>query len=529
MKKTLSILFAVLMLVLVFASCGGNDVTTTEVPTTEAPTTEAPTTEAPTTEAPTTEAPTTEAPTTEAPTTEAPTTEAPTTEAPNLAWSSKTDIRNTWSGKTLNIACSTWSANPSAPWSVMELCVKEGEESGFGVKIDTAVLERQKFIKDTYGVELNWIQATRYKMQDALEVAQLADNIIYDLALPRALNAQALVSLGYIYDLAGRDFIDFNNSYYNDASVKAYTAKGHTFFVTGGFSNMDYDIAIVLYFNKALLGDGSEKAVSDFYQIIRDGKWTYGKLIEYASAAYSDDGDGKADDEDTYGLYMATFDGYFQHFGINKVSVNQSTGEWELTINDDRADDVISAIITTQNAEWRTGQYYDLGQGPRFTGNKLLFVYDAVQYTSVLSRGDIDFGIAPFPMHNEEQGRYYVTVSNQQSVLMCIPKATQDREMAEYMLDVLAWTGEEYVQKVYFDTKEAELRTDADREMLTEYIFPNLSYDPSRYTGFNEVIDVDLAWLNKNYTFEKVYNEKSPDALNIIADWNAAWGGYTEE
>jgi len=83
MKNLTAILLAVLMLITLIASCGGNDATTTtEIPTTEAPTTESLTTEAPTTETPTTETPTTEAPTTEAPTTEAPTTEAPTTEVP---------------------------------------------------------------------------------------------------------------------------------------------------------------------------------------------------------------------------------------------------------------------------------------------------------------------------------------------------------------------------------------------------------------------------------------------------------------
>ncbi len=50
MKKLTAILLSILMLVSVFASCGGSDeTTTTEIPTTETPTTETPTTEIPTT------------------------------------------------------------------------------------------------------------------------------------------------------------------------------------------------------------------------------------------------------------------------------------------------------------------------------------------------------------------------------------------------------------------------------------------------------------------------------------------------
>ena len=68
-------------------------------------------------------------------------------------------------------------------------------------------------------------------MHDALKTAELAGNINYDLALPRAMRAQSIVSNGSVYDLKDREYLDFDNSYYNQASVEAYTAKGHTFFV----------------------------------------------------------------------------------------------------------------------------------------------------------------------------------------------------------------------------------------------------------------------------------------------------------
>ena len=64
-------------------------------------------------------------------------------------FTSKTDIRKDWEGKTLNVACSTYSGSAGAPWSVVELCVEEGEESGFGTKIDASVLERNEFIKNS--------------------------------------------------------------------------------------------------------------------------------------------------------------------------------------------------------------------------------------------------------------------------------------------------------------------------------------------------------------------------------------------
>ncbi len=533
MKKIFALILVVLMLVPFVVACGGNDeTTTTEAPTTEAPTTEAPTTEAPTTEAPTTEAPTTQAPSgDDTPTTEAPTTEAPTTQAPvDMPWSSKTDVRKTWAGKTLAVACSTWSASAGAPWSVMELCIDYGVDSGFGAAIDAAVLERQEFIEETYGIKLDWINATRYGMHDALEAATLAGNVNYDLAMPRMMRAASIVAGGYVYDLGGREFLDFDNKYYNDLSVKTYTAKGHTFFVTGDFSNLDKETAFVLYFNKNLLGDGSAKATSDLYQMVRDGKWTYAQLVNLANGAYSDDGDGVHGDTDTYGVSIASLNRYYYFFGVNQAGVNEATGEWELAINDEKVDDIINAIIDSNTSNWcrsAWGGSWGSNAGQALKDGRLLFYNEVIQHSYVGEYGDM--GIVPFPMLNEEQGRYYAPCAYQQTVLMCIPKITQDRAMSEYCLDLLAWTGSEYTMKAYLEGKANQFDSEVEIEMITDYIFPNVSYDAGGAVGWGELISVmGGSYANNTNSFEQVYNEKAPAALETIAAWNEAWGGYTE-
>ncbi|MBQ8566036.1 MAG: hypothetical protein IJ445_00445 [Clostridia bacterium] len=519
MKKLMSILLVLLMLTSVLASCGGNDETTT---------TEAPTTEAPTTEAPTTEAPTTEAPTTEAPTTEAPTTEAPSTNDPNAPWSSKNDVRDTWSGKTLNVACSVWYAT-GAPWAMPEVFITEEDDAKFGKEIQNAVLERNEFIEKTYGVKVNWMNTTKAGMTGELEKATLAKNVNFDLAAPRMMNTQSIVAGGYVYDLANREFIDFRNSYYNENSVNTYTALGHTFFVTGGFSIISKYSANVLFVNKNLMSEVSEKGIEDLYNLVKEGKWTFDKLVSYCEAIHSDNGDPEDTFRYVHGLHSNDIDKFFCSFGITRAGVNKATCEWELTINNENIDSAIDAVINTKTADWYMfGAYACWGPTATdgFNKDKILFLNETLDFSEYIEE---DKGIVPLPMLNEEQGKYYVHCSNQMSVAMCIPKITQDRAMSDYFMDVLFWTGEEYVMKEYIKGLKTGFTSDKDIEMLTDYIIPNISYDPGESVGWGQLFSLFGIYAKNKNNFDEHYEEHSPAALETIAEWNKAWGGYTEE
>ena len=479
------------MLISILASCDGNDETTT-----------------------------TEIPTTEAPTTEASTTEVPTAIDPNAPWSSKYDIRDTWSGKTLNIACSAWYSE-GAPWVMPETSITEKNDADFGKKIQEAVLDRNEFIGNTYGVKVNWINAANANMHKALEAAVLAENIYYDLAASRMMNIHDIIAGGYVYDLAGREFIDFRNPYYMDESVKTYTAHGHTFFVTGGFSILDKETALIVFFNKNLLPN---EATNDIYDMVRKGEWTFDKFFTYSEAAYSDNGDG-IKGNDTFGATIVSTYYYYEYFGVKTAEANETTGQWELTINDDKVNDIINAIIKTYNHNQEAFVTY--GGRIHFNNNQAAFVNEQLINLDELKVENI--GIVPFPMLNKEQGRYYAPCSMQMAVAMCVPKITQDRAMSEYFMDVLCWTGEEYVVKAYIDEKMERFGTEAEREMLTEYIIPNISYDVGEAVGWGRLINIKGKDYDNIDQFYEVYARAEPDALKTIAEWNAAWGGYTEE
>ena len=101
--------------------------------------------------------------------------------------------------------------------------------------------------------------------------------------------------------------------------------------------------------------------------------------------------------------------------------------------------------------------------------------------------------------------------------------------MSDYFMDVLFWTGEEYVMKEYIKSLKTGFTSDKDIEMLTDYILPNISYDPGEVVGWGTLLSLYGTYANNKNNFDEYYKEESPAALETIAEWNKAWGSYTEE
>ena len=111
-------------------------------------------------------------------------------------------------------------------------------------------------------------------------------------------------------------------------------------------------------------------------------------------------------------------------------------------------------------------------------------------------------------MLNEGQGRYYAPCTAQQPTLMCVPKTTSDRNMSDYFVDVLAWTGRDYVMEAYYD-QMAETLGDQEMEIMQNYIIPNISYDAGAAIGWDTLIGGVLSEsYNGNKNNAKLYYPK---------------------
>ena len=523
LTKVLALVLVVVMLASMLIACGDEPAETTPAPTTPAPTTPAPTTPAPTTPAPTTPAPTTPAPTTPAPTTPAPTTPAPTTPAETTE---PADEIITWDGKTLNVFANQWYSTSGA-WAPVELWITEYGQSA----LNDAILDRAAYIEATYDITMKWTGLNATKM-DAIASAMDAGTKDYDLWVNKILICQAIVANGYVYDLADSEYIDFSKSYYSPLGKEAFTVAGHTFFATGDFNYITYEVTYLWWVNADFLADVSD---IDLYETVREGNWTLDLAFEIAAEAGEDiNGDGIMDTADQYGLVTGNPGARWYHYcGIS--SVVSKDGKYEIGLNDTaRVNSAISYALRMLNSDWYTSTAWQDGSSI-FREGRALFMQEVIQQFNGYLALDFNLYSVPNPKLDVNDEYYYTSGAFNQANSICIPKCTQDRAMSEYFFEVLFKTGSEMIMPYYLDAKLVDADPDYYDDyvdMVTNYILPGALYDVGVdcyewSTVAGNITNPSLS--NRINTFAADYEANIDAAQAVVDGWNANWAAYTEE
>ena len=517
LTKVLALVLVVVMLASMLIACGDEPAPTTPAPTTPAPTTPAPTTPAPTTPAPTTPAPTTPAPTTPAPTTPAPTTPAPTEPQDQVI---------TWGGKNLNVFANQWYSTSGA-WAPVELWITEYGQSA----LNDAILNRAAYIEETYDVTMKWsgLNAT---VMDAIASAMDAGTKDYDLWVNKILICQAIVANGYVYDLAGSEYIDFSKSYYSQLGKNAFTISGHTFFATGDFNYIAYEVTYFWAINDTFAAD-IDGFPEDIYETVRNGEWTLDLAFSLAAQAGEDNGDGVLDQSDTYGFCTNSLGNWYNYCGIASVVAND--GKYEFGLNDQaKVQKAIGYALQMVSSDWFCNLSWQDG-ATIFNEGRCLFFQEVVNGMSGYLGANPTLYIVPNPKMDANDPTYYTTGAYSQANSICIPKCTQDRAMSEYFFEVLFATASEQIMPKYLE--ERLVNADPDcfddvSEMLLDYIFPGALYDVGSQTFEWSTVCGSImspSINNKVNTFASDY-EANIDASQAIVDgWNAAWAAYSEE
>ena len=159
------------------------------------------------------------------------------------------------------------------------------ESELYGELIEDAVKKRNDKVETTYNVKINV-----EKTDDVLGKVRLACSSsldTYDAIMPSLRELSSLAAEGYLWDLTQIENFDKNAPWYDQNCSEAFAIQDQIFFTTGDITILNKVNTPHILFNKEMASKYFSEV--DMYQLVRDKKWTFDAMVEYASSVSSID------------------------------------------------------------------------------------------------------------------------------------------------------------------------------------------------------------------------------------------------
>jgi hypothetical protein len=363
----------------------------------------------------------------------------------------------------------------------------------------------------------------------AIKKSVSAADFAYDAAMMAGYDTCVLAYTDHLIDLYTLEYLNLSQPWWDQKANSDLTITGKMFYTTGDISTADNDATYAVLFNKKLVTDYS---LSDFYDLVKQGKWTIDRFIEAVTQVHSDlDGNGVYDTNDLYGalLWDDTMMGVVNAVGDKCCTVN-TEGYIELTLNTPRVVDMISKYfsVALDNSICHTYQrknWDGIAAVNMFSSNQALFFIKQLMDVAFMRNMDADFGVLPYMKLDDAQDSYYHTVGSWHSVFMCVPVIQEDRERTGILLEALAARSMYTLTPAYYDIslKGKYTRDNESTEML-DIILATRTYDLGWYYeigGYNEQVMNMLR--NFKDEFSSMYARYEKTALKKIETINSAF------
>ena len=373
-------------------------------------------------------------------------------------------------------------------------------EFGYGAEdmeatvINDAVATRNDIVEDIIGAEIveDMVLSTdRFNTGEFVTIInQAIDSGTADFSAitPSLYQAGALALKGHMYDLTEIENMALQSEWWDEFFIDAVDVMGKLYFVTGDIGFIAKDSISAVFFNKDLAAD---LEIENPYQLVKDKKWTIDVIHTWAKMYNEDvDNNGSINHLDKFGIggQNDNFKAFF--FGAGEVFASLDNNKNPITSGySERSAEVadrFQEFITDKTCFVRADDLFGVSNTPvnllvdAFVEGRALMFWDALSNIEGMRAMDVDFGILPVPLYDENQDRYSSMLTPWPSNAFAIAgnvDPSQVKNVATVM-NVLGAEGKNYITPAYVETtlKGQRLRDDDSEDML-DIIFDNIGCD----------------------------------------------------
>jgi ABC-type glycerol-3-phosphate transport system substrate-binding protein len=363
----------------------------------------------------------------------------------------------------------------------------------------SAVDEAKKIVVDkiesTYNVKINGEFNPIGEYNNSIIKNQVTSGLhYYDIVFDSVGSAAAMVNDNLQVDLTTISTIDLSHPWWDQNAVKDLSIGNKLYFVCGDINTYDDQGTFCVLFNKTLK---SKLGINeDFYQLVRDKKWTMDKFEEICKSDITHDsnGDGILDENDVWALGTERYNIFIQLIGAGQRIARKDANDLPYLVVDREPEatyTILGDILEFYNDE-NTVMVANI---PKYQNKGFSNVWEATVHKAFIEGRELfymcglfnaasfrvmedEFGILPIPKYSETQDRYYHTVQSGHNTVMHIPTTTPNLEDLGLVITALAKESKRLVTPAYYDIqlKYRDSRDDESGEML-DLIFASRTFD----------------------------------------------------
>ena len=395
----------------------------------------------------------------------------------------------------------------------MEYEFKADEQTGD--LINDTVYARNHAVEDRYNVKINLLaKPTAYGDSDTfnkeLNAAIMAGDSSYDMVAGYAAMILGAVKQGMFLNWYDIPNIDITRPWWSPQIADSLTINNKMFAMTGDIALSVWESMVCMYYNKKLAAD---YAVEDVYPVVKDGKWTFDRLLSIVSKVSADlDGDSQYTDADLYGYistYSTPIDTFLPAFDIQVVKRGDD-GWLYLTINSEKT----VGALEKMKSLFFSGDNFGLTNGTSdfrkiFKEDRSLFYAADLNVSKNLRDMETDYGIVPYPKYDDNQEKYYSTSTDGFSLLL-FPSTIKDPEFVGFVTEAMCAVSSAQVIPTYYDVVlKDKYNRDAQSAEMLDIIRDSLIYDVGYLNSF--------ALNSVGHQFVRLVREGKTDFASVYA------------
>ena len=353
--------------------------------------------------------------------------------------------------------------------------------------INDAVFERNTLFEEYCNLNFILIPVSSGMVSTSIKSEVQTGTGDFHLITQTMTNSVDAATSGYLYNYTNLD-IDYNTPWW-DAGTLDFALCGHVFFMDGPFNIVDDDVTFVMMFNKELQ---RQHQVANPYETVTNGDWTLDKFHSIINGLASENGDGKWDENDTYGFATTDAVGttFFYGAGLQYVINDRDMDRPELALDSSKMEKALGVLAKTRSiVKEGNSTYFAVGdklgvETEVFRDGRSLYYVQAASYLRYLNTNmETEYGVIPIPKYNKEQTQYHTWRAGIGSTLS-IPTtvASMDTDMFAQVLETYCVLSQKLVRPAYYDimltTRNVQ---DVESSEMMDLIFENRIYDMGAY------------------------------------------------